>query len=74
MTALLDGTVLLPGADYHTDCNVKSAEIFTPGSNGGGTWALTGAMKATATGKAVRLDDGTVLVTRRDPVTQIYTP
>lgn len=75
LTALFDGTVLLPGVDSRTDCDFKSAEIFTPGSSGGGNWALTGAMKMSAIeSKAVLLDDGTVLLTRRDSITQVYTP
>lgn len=70
LTALFDGTVLLPGVDTRTNCDFKSAEIF----NGSGAWVLTGEMKATATGKAALLDDGTVIVTRNDSITQIYTP
>lgn len=72
MTALPDGTVLLPGADYHTNCSVLSAEIFTPGP---GTWALTGAMNQTGNGRTVLLDNGTVLATKSSTTdTQIYTP
>lgn len=63
-TLLKDGRVLVAGGRDPTNKWLASAEVYTPSTEGPGTWAPTGSLlTARSTHTATRLEDGRVLVT-----------